>query len=136
MVGVTNGSLKRAAPTRAIGVARCLFARAPGAEAEGQVGGVDRAVIVQVGGEIAGRGRAPVAEDDCVVGRVYRAVAGEIRRARVDWREKEGVLDAALPRALQEPTLYAKGGDLWLLPVIAAGAFLLRPGRRKKQPNT
>ena len=44
---------------------------------------------------------------------------------------REGVLDAALPRALTTPTLYARWGNLWLLPLAAAGAFLML---RRRQP--
>ena len=43
---------------------------------------------------------------------------------------EEGVLDADLPRALGEPTFYARWGDIWLLPLAMVGAFLLRRGRR------
>ena len=36
-----------------------------------------------------------------------------------------GVLDADLPRALDEPTPYARWGDWWLLPIAVVGAGLL-----------
>ena len=37
----------------------------------------------------------------------------------------EGVLDAALPAALDAPTPYANGGDWWLLPLVALGAAVM-----------
>ncbi len=45
---------------------------------------------------------------------------------------REGVLDAALPTALSRPTPYAVWGDLWLLPLVAAGAGLWLRGRFTK----
>ncbi len=46
--------------------------------------------------------------------------------------DEEGVLDADLPLALDEPTFYARWGDFWLLPLFAVGAVLLRRRRLAK----
>ena len=45
---------------------------------------------------------------------------------------REGVLDADLPTALGEPTVYARWGDLWLLPLAAVGLVLLLRRRNRK----
>ena len=48
---------------------------------------------------------------------------------------REGVLDAALPAALDAPTPYAGWGDFWLLPLAAVGAVLLVRRRLAKRPT-